>query len=52
MTELPCRMLELDAGHNELVALSDSLLGDQSELERVSFAHNQLQLVSSRDPIQ
>ena len=45
-------MLELDAGHNELVALSDSLLGDQTELERVSFAHNQLQLVSSRHTIQ
>jgi Leucine-rich repeat (LRR) protein len=30
------------------VALSDNLLGDQSSLERVSFANNQLQLVSSR----
>ena len=37
------RLYELDASHNELVALTDDLLAEQSNLHYISFAHNQIQ---------
>ena len=40
------RLYELDASHNELVALTDGLLEEQPNLHYLSFAHNQIQVNS------